>query len=402
MLISRRQKALLALWAWAAMLWLAPGVWAAEKLSKYTVDAAQTSVSGLSSGGYMAGQFHVAFSGTLIGAGIVAGGPYNCAQGLLATALNQCMDTLLGAPDPARLFAVAQGLAGQGRIDDLANLADDKVYVFSGTRDETVDQSVVAETVAFYRLAGVAEANILYVDDVDAGHAFITQDFGATCATTATPFINDCDLDQAGAILGHIYGTLIPPAASPGGRIIEFDQSEFIADPSAHSMNDVGYAYVPAACSGGQTCRVHVVFHGCRQTTADIGDKFYRQTGYNGWADTNRLIILYPQAVASLANPRGCWDWWGYDSAAYPVRAGPQMAAVKRMLDRIAGVAPDGGFCAAHSGSNYGHWLDGRAELCNFWFVCAKGSGENLGFAFSSVTLYEQPQGTFSTTACTP
>ena len=44
---------------------------------KYNVKAEETSVSGLSSGGYMAVQFHVAFSGTIRGAGITAGGIYS-------------------------------------------------------------------------------------------------------------------------------------------------------------------------------------------------------------------------------------------------------------------------------------------------------------------------------------
>jgi poly(3-hydroxybutyrate) depolymerase len=56
-----------------------PSEAAADPLPAFTVDPAQTSVSGLSSGAYMAGQFHVAFSAAIVGAGIVAGGPYDCA-----------------------------------------------------------------------------------------------------------------------------------------------------------------------------------------------------------------------------------------------------------------------------------------------------------------------------------
>jgi hypothetical protein len=43
-----------------------------------------TSVSGLSSGAYMAGQFQIAHSSVVMGAGIIAGGPYGCAQSLYA------------------------------------------------------------------------------------------------------------------------------------------------------------------------------------------------------------------------------------------------------------------------------------------------------------------------------
>ena len=45
------------------------------------IDADKVSVSGISSGGFMAHQFHVAHSGNLMGVGIIAGGPYHCAQG---------------------------------------------------------------------------------------------------------------------------------------------------------------------------------------------------------------------------------------------------------------------------------------------------------------------------------
>jgi hypothetical protein len=62
-------------------------------LSEYNIDASQTSVSGLSSGGYMAVQFEVAFSSLVRGAGIIAGGPYYCAHGDPITATSLCSCT---------------------------------------------------------------------------------------------------------------------------------------------------------------------------------------------------------------------------------------------------------------------------------------------------------------------
>jgi len=50
-------------------------------------DVGQISVSGISSGGFMAHQFHVAHSAHVMGAGIVAGGPYYCAEGNIADAV---------------------------------------------------------------------------------------------------------------------------------------------------------------------------------------------------------------------------------------------------------------------------------------------------------------------------
>jgi hypothetical protein len=117
----------------------------------------------------MAGQFHVAFSGTVIGAGIIAGGAYDCAEGNLIIALNRCMDTRFGIPDPARLVDEARRKAEREQIDSLAGLAADRIYVFSGTEDDTVTPPVVAQVPAFYRLAGVPEEAIAFVDDVAAG-----------------------------------------------------------------------------------------------------------------------------------------------------------------------------------------------------------------------------------------
>ncbi len=376
---------------------LAVEAFAAEPLPSFTVDLAQTSVSGLSSGAFMAGQFHVAFSETVVGAGIIAGGPYDCAEGQLATALNRCMQTLTGPPDSAHLMQRAEQLAEQGAIDALTGMLGDRVYVFSGSEDDTVTPPVVDQTVAFYRAAGVLDDEIAYVHEIAAGHAFITADHGSACAATASPYINDCDYDQAGALLNQIYPGLNPPSPTPDGTMIAFDQSAFLDDPTAHGLDETGFVYVPPSCMQGAACRVHIAFHGCQQTDELIGDRFRTETGYRRWADTNELIVLYPQAHRTLLNPNACWDWWGYDDAQYATRNGRQMAAVRAMLDRLAG-APS--FCEAHATSNYAHWQAGRAEICNVWLVCAAGSGDPLGYLFGASTLYERPQGYFSTQSC--
>ena len=54
---------------------------AEPSLPALNADIAQTSVSGISSGAFMAVQYQIAFSALVKGAGIVAGGPYYCAAG---------------------------------------------------------------------------------------------------------------------------------------------------------------------------------------------------------------------------------------------------------------------------------------------------------------------------------
>lgn len=53
----------------------------ADPLGSYNVDPALVSVSGLSSGGFMAGQLGVAYSGIFqTGFGVFAAGPFDCAR----------------------------------------------------------------------------------------------------------------------------------------------------------------------------------------------------------------------------------------------------------------------------------------------------------------------------------
>jgi len=322
---------------------------AADRLPRLGADIDTTTVSGVSSGGYMAVQFHVAHSSFVIGAGAIAAGPYYCARGSLWTAMQACMTpgsrTVL--PDASALAAVARSLAQGGRIDATDQLARSRVWLFSGTRDSTVSPVVVNSLRSFYR-SFVPESAIVLVGDVEAGHGMVTENAGGRCDLTDPPFINDCDYDAAGKLLAHLLGALAVPRPESTGRLVIFDQREFAGgDAYSISMADTGYAYVPETCARVR-CRVHVAFHGCRQSAAAIGDRFVREAGYNRWAAANRIVVLYPQTVARsgwggamwrwsfVVNPRSCWDWWGYTGTEYHTKNGPQIRAVKAMIDRLA------------------------------------------------------------------
>ena len=60
---------------------------------------------------------------------------------------------------------------------------------------------------------------------------------------------------------------------------------------------------------------------------------FVEGSGFARWADANRLVILFPQVSASVLNPKGCWDWWGYTGNDYLTKNAPQIAAIWRMVD---------------------------------------------------------------------
>jgi poly(3-hydroxybutyrate) depolymerase len=315
------------------------GAAAAEPLPALHAEPRDVTVSGVSSGGYMAVQFHVAHSELVKGVGAIAGGPYYCAMGSVWTALHNCMTPGAWTPLPAveALKAATESFARAGRIDPTQNLSAAAVWLFTGTRDTTVLPAVVKELQRFYELYG---AKPLLVADKAAGHAMVTSKAGnKDCAATAAPYINDCDYDAAGELLRHLLGPLHAAAGKPAGRLVAFDQDPYAAGSAdAAGMADSGYLYVPKTCET-EPCRVHVVFHGCRQNAAAVGEQFVRDAGYNRWADSNRLIILYPQTTARyfpIFNPRACWDWWGYTGLGYATRDGAQIRAIKAMLERLA------------------------------------------------------------------
>ena len=357
--------------ALAVLLWAAwaGDLRAAEPLGRFPADPSQVSVSGISSGAFMANQLHVAHSAGIIGAGIVAGGPYGCAVdsvgddgavGLVSLAIGPCMST----PDllqPVGFYTgIVADLAAKGWIDPPGNLARSRVYMFTGKSDRVVNPRTVQLGVGLYRALGVPAGQISFHDEdlpgAGAGHSWVTQNFGNACDANAAPYINDCEYDQAGDILRTLYGPLQPKAAAPAGRIVAFDQTEFVPGgaAAANGMLDTGYLYVPKACEPGaaQPCRLHVALHGCLQSAEKLGDEFYTKIGLNEWADTNAILVLYPQAhattVAELAiqnslsplntNPQGCWNWWGYAfDTQFLTKQGVQVGAIWSMVQRITG-----------------------------------------------------------------
>jgi hypothetical protein len=321
-----------------------PG-FAAGSLQSYTVDKTQTSVSGISAGAFMAVQFGTAWSSIVKGVGAIAGGPYGCAEGSGAAALSTCMG---GIPDIdlRTLTERTDGWSSAGAIDNVGNIAAQKIYLFSGYNDSVVASTVTSALYHFYQhYQTSSKGNIFYQTAIGAGHSQVTLAFGGKCAANGGEYINRCGYDQAGTILQHIYGVLKPRNnGALAGKFLTFDQGEFTKpdQPNDDSMDDNGFVYVPSACTKQEPCRLHIALHGCLQSVSNIGQDYVNHAGYNEWADTNNIIVLYPQIRAlGLTNPQACWDWWGYldkdptVTPTYLLQSGRQIHAVKAMVDRL-------------------------------------------------------------------
>ncbi|CAN0263842.1 unnamed protein product [Lampetra planeri] len=259
------------------------GTDAQSRLGTYKVDLAAVSVSGLSSGGCMATQFHVAHSKSIMGVAVIAGAPYYCAQNSALTATETCMKR----PESVAvsyLQQVTRNAQNILSIDHTSHMSSARVFLFAGTKDSTVHPGIISKVQEYYQEFVTAAGSIRTVLDIPAEHGFPTVSTGGACGSQNSDYINSCGYHAAFELLNHIYGG--------GLQLINFDQKEYFnfSPPSTYGMDNSG---------------------------EKLGDKYARLLGYNEVGDLNNIIILYPQARSTLSNPLGCWDWWGYTGTAY-------------------------------------------------------------------------------------
>ena len=322
---------------------------AITKLGSYHVSPQQIFVAGISAGGFFGVQMHVAHSAVFRGAAIYAGGVFHCSQDSVELALVECGgETVNGQALYQSTLAQSESYLDQqsaaGTIDAESNLAGQPVYLWSGARDSVVNPKEMADLNAEYLHYG---AHVTFDNAFAAEHGWESPDGELPCGTVASPYMIACTqngqpYDSEQKWLSLFFGTLA--ARNDGalhGSLLRFDQTEF-GGSAANSMDTNGTVYVPQPCAAGATCGFVVVFHGCHQGHGEIGDKFVTESGIDAWADTNKIIVLYPYAVPAPGpapyNPNGCWDWWGYDDPNYSLKSGTQISIVYRMVQRVTGV----------------------------------------------------------------
>ena len=324
-----------------------------EKLQRYQIDPAKVFVAGISSGGFTAVQMHVAHSATFKGAAIYAGGVYWCAgAGGAATALANCGGQTLPTNEASYNSMLAQSIAyldtqsALGTIDSSVNLSGQPVYLWSGTKDATVNPRQMADLNAQYLHYG---AKVVFDNGFPAAHGWESPNGELDCGTAGSPFMVKCFLngapyDSLQTWLKLFLGRLNPRNNGKlQGTLSTFDQTEFGAAPNV-SLNSTGTVFVPKACAQGKTCGMVLALHGCKQYSALIGNRWVTQAGINEWADTNNLVVVYPDTIASSApgptNPNGCYDWWGYSNQVdpnYALKSGAQMSVLYRLVQRVTG-----------------------------------------------------------------
>ncbi|CAG0893341.1 unnamed protein product [Darwinula stevensoni] len=263
----------------------------------------------------MSMQLHFAFSSNITGAAMFAGRPYFCAGTGTPEELERCANLDFSVNE---LFGAVYDFYQAGHIDAPANLADDRVFIFTGTLDWLNGHGFYNRDM--YKNF-VSERNVASELGMEAMHCYPTEDFGPDCNQDKFPFICDCDYYGAFEALNWLYReALIRPAPFMDleGTYAFFDQTEFFDPerPDFASMDEKGFIYIP-------------------ETLAGI---FPTGSGYMEVAEMNDIIILFPQTIRSETepmNPNGCWDFLGFTGPNYVWKDGVQMMILKKMIDRI-------------------------------------------------------------------
>ena len=321
----------------------------AQPLPRLAASTGDVTVSGISSGGYMAVQFQVAYSSIVRGAGVAGRRAVLLRRGFAAPGAGQLHD------------ALRQGHAADGRRDAEDRQATGRI----GPHRSRPKPARRPRLAAGRRqrqdrpAAGDGCARCLLPRHLPAAAISLRQGAGgrARAALGRRP-AGECLPHQRIAVHQSLPGLRrrrqaadapARPAAAAGSaagrRSGRLRPAPLRCRPGDRRQpRQRAYAFVPASCRSGG-CRIHVAFHGCRQNAGEIGRRFVDGAGYNGWAASNRIVVLYPQTVRRyglavgswrwLLNPKGCWDWWGYTGANYHTRDGAQMRAVRAMIEAL-------------------------------------------------------------------
>jgi len=299
--------------------------------SKELVIAEKFSISGISSGGFMAVQMATIFSNDFIGVGSVAGGFFYCAKNGLQEQIAAGQNNLLGMqnlllfepsgklnpqtlapefrpsvnnpiymsvgicmgnPRLAKLPSLSQFEYDQ-KIQPLDNFKKLQVYIYNGQSDTIVRNTMVQKLQEFYLKNGVKKKQIK-ITQTKGGHNFPTKKNGLnSCDSQNVPYVASCNYDAAGDILSHLLKKPLQPMAPEMRNLFIVDQTldhqnininhlstKDLKQPTK-SVSSYGYLYASDTClNSPERCHMHVALHGCEMSDSfdkDFDDSFQKQ-----------------------------------------------------------------------------------------------------------------------------
>ena len=226
----------------------------------------------------MATQFHVAHSGLVKGAGVVAGAPYYCSEGSIRNSLGRCMKADEQIPTCRAPRARRAGSRSTARSIRSPASPNDRVWIFRGapirscaspwrTRWRPTTSALVNPANSRPRRARSA-----------AGHTFPTRaPTRSRCDASEPPFVGNCGLRRRTRAARAPVRQARRRAARRGRTACASSTRGLTRQrPAAPaSPSEAGFS-CPQSCRRRRrdACRLHVVFHGCKQGASFVGDQF--------------------------------------------------------------------------------------------------------------------------------
>jgi len=123
---------------------------------------------------------------------------------------------------------------------------------------------------------------------------------------------------------------------------VTFDQRPYAALAGSAGLAATGWMYVPEACATGaaNACRLHVVFHGCKQAdrssvTASCG----APATSSGRGQPHRPAVPAGREEPAAAQRLRLLGLVGYEGEDYATHDGRQIRAVRAMVADLLGEA---------------------------------------------------------------
>ncbi|CAJ1447035.1 unnamed protein product [Effrenium voratum] len=317
------------------------------------------SVSGQSAGGSMAVNHLFAHSASVDGALIAAGSPYGC--GMEKDEEDRCY---YGNVDIEQSVRWTWGRYAQNLIDDPSNLNKVPVLLFNGKSDECVYTRVMRDT--FKTLQYFVDKDYLFRSfNTNAAHVWSLDHGQCHCGACASLYgslrccdVNNCHYDLSGDMLRKFYGS-IRPRVKAHPRLYHVHQWRYIPWETQNETNETNatkptgprraglwkfaLVYVPTGCEARVLeCRIHVNYHGCIRKRLKRRRLWATSIDLNEYAESNDIVVVYPQAAGSPRVGNGCWNWGdSKDDQYFDTRRSMQIGTVMNLLKNLPDALQD-------------------------------------------------------------
>jgi hypothetical protein len=358
-------------------------------------------ISGISSGGFMAAQMGVIYSEQISGVGLVAGGFYGCAgnhfQDMYQLAqingtgdralflwgpmnpLYQALEICMKSPSLAQTNTEqVTDLYRKNLIADPKNLVRQKIYIYQGLNDKTVHPDMQLKTKDFYTALNVSSKNIL-LSQSEGAHTFPTDQKNLnSCSEEDVPYVSSCHKNVSGEILNFLIGPELQRTPLNLKNIYTVKQN---LQKKPNSIADYGYVIANQYCvQNPEKCHLHVALHGCDMSDSYDKDfdaayrqyalfgylkmrtksetpplsrlpyieqkinkmglqQFVQHSGYGDYVEKNNVIVLFPQTQITVQSyPNNPKGCWDWYGATGEKYSTNQGSETKWLMSYISSI----------------------------------------------------------------